>query len=103
MEVLLKHLEIKKLVNRREDAIFVRLEPLEDSPLEGDPVCDGLYALRIDGRWIDFSKLRSSPNARNASRELVMPEEGLALLDAIAKHVPSFKSKLKSALKEVLL
>ena len=99
---LLKHLEVKKLVNHREDATFIRLEPFEDSPLEGDPICDGLYALRTDGKWIDFSKFRSSPDVRNAAVELVTPEEGLALLSAIAKDLPSFKSKLESALKEVL-
>ena len=62
----------------------------------------GANALRTDGKWIDFSKFRSSPDVRNAAVELVTPEEGLALLSAIAKDLPSFKSKLESALKEVL-
>ena len=103
MRGLLKYLEVKKLVNRREDATFVRFDPVEDSLLDGDPICDGLYALPTDGKWIDFSKFRSSPDVRDASPEPVTPEEGLALLSAIAKDVPLFQSKLESALKEVLL
>ena len=99
----LKHIDVEKLVNKREESVFVRLELFEDSPLEGDPICDGLYALRTDGKWIDFSKFRSSPDVRGASPEPVTPEEALALLSANAKDVPLFKSKLESVFKEDFL
>jgi len=73
----LKHIDVEKLVNKREESVFVRLELFEDSPLEGDHNCDGLYALRTDGKWIDFSKFRSSPDVRGASPEPVTPDQRL--------------------------